>query len=107
MYIGFLILFISNSFVILLFKTKYTMAASSGKGYLCHQCAKAAGNDPFKKPAAPRKRKTPGEKRNIKNIEEKRLPTLANLCIQVRMPFKVYSTHPNAIIAYYEAYQRR
>ncbi|KAJ7879641.1 RNI-like protein [Mycena olivaceomarginata] len=41
--------------------TKYTMASSSDPGFLCHPCAKAGGNDPFKKPAAPRKRKTPAE----------------------------------------------
>ncbi|KAF5318044.1 hypothetical protein D9619_012123 [Psilocybe cf. subviscida] len=63
--------------------TKYTIAANSGKGFLCHQCAKAGGNDPFKKPAVPKKRKAATEKRNITNFEEKRFPTLASLCIQL------------------------
>ncbi|KAF8162684.1 hypothetical protein B0H34DRAFT_692552 [Crassisporium funariophilum] len=63
--------------------TKYTMAANSGNGYLCHQCAKAGGNDPFKKPAIPKKRKAPADKRNITNFEEKRFPSLVSVCIQL------------------------
>ena len=64
-------------------QTKYTMAANSGDGFLCHQCAKAGGDDPFKKPAIPKKRKAPTEKRNITTFEEKRFPTLVSICIQV------------------------
>ncbi|KAF8959677.1 hypothetical protein BDZ97DRAFT_1666772 [Flammula alnicola] len=63
--------------------TKYTMAASSGKGFLCHQCAKAGGNDPFKKPAVPKKRKAPADKRKITNFEEARFPSLVSVCIQL------------------------
>ncbi|KAJ3513206.1 hypothetical protein NLJ89_g3081 [Agrocybe chaxingu] len=56
------------------------MAANSGTGYLCHQCAKAGGQDPFKKPTIPKKRT---EKRNITTFEERRFPTLVSLCIQL------------------------
>lgn len=65
------------------FQTKYTMASGSGGGFLCHNCAKAGGNDPFKKPAVPKKRKAPADKRTVTNFEEKRFPTLVSLCIQV------------------------
>ncbi|KAF8179663.1 hypothetical protein BJ912DRAFT_1023871 [Pholiota molesta] len=63
--------------------TKYTLAASNGKGFLCHSCAKAGGNDPFKKPAVPKKRKAPGEKRKITNFEEQRFPSLVSFCINL------------------------
>ncbi|KAJ7782327.1 hypothetical protein DFH07DRAFT_319891 [Mycena maculata] len=63
--------------------TKYTMAANPGPGFLCHPCAKASGTDPFKKPAAPRKRKAPAEKRTVVNIEERSFPTLVTICIDV------------------------
>ncbi|KAJ7497783.1 RNI-like protein [Mycena latifolia] len=63
--------------------TKYTMAANPGPGFLCHPCAKASGTDPFKKPAAPRKRKTPAEKRNLVHIEERSFPSLVSICIDV------------------------
>ncbi|KAJ7646796.1 RNI-like protein [Roridomyces roridus] len=63
--------------------TKYTMAANPGPGYLCHPCAKASGTDPFKKPAAPRKRKTPADKRKVVHIEERSFPTLVTICIDV------------------------
>ncbi|KAL6308529.1 RNI-like protein [Sparassis latifolia] len=63
--------------------TKYTMAANPPPGYLCHLCAKASGADPFKKPAAPRKRKAPAEKRNVVKFEENRIPSLAFMCIQL------------------------
>ncbi|KAJ7873928.1 hypothetical protein B0H14DRAFT_3106798 [Mycena olivaceomarginata] len=63
--------------------TKYTMASSSDPGFLCHPCAKAGGNDPFKKPAAPRKRKTPAERRTVVHIEERSFPTLVSICIDV------------------------
>ncbi|KAF9481314.1 RNI-like protein [Pholiota conissans] len=63
--------------------TKYTLAASNGKGFLCHACAKAGGSDPFKKPAVPKKRKAPAERRNITNFEEKRFPSLVSLCIKL------------------------
>ena len=59
------------------------MAANPGPGWLCHVCAKASGKDPFKKPAAPRKRKAPGDKREVVHFVENRLPTLVNLCIKV------------------------
>jgi DNA repair protein RAD7 len=64
-------------------QTQYTMAATPGPGFLCHKCAKESGANPFKKPAAPRKRKAPNEKRTIVNIEERRLPTLVSMCIKV------------------------
>ncbi|KAF9460918.1 hypothetical protein BDZ94DRAFT_1265054, partial [Collybia nuda] len=63
--------------------TKYTMAANPGPGFLCHQCAKASGADPFKKPAAPKKRKAAADKRTIVNFEEKRFPALVTICIQL------------------------
>ncbi|TFK45936.1 RNI-like protein [Heliocybe sulcata] len=63
--------------------TKYTMAARPGPGWLCHKCAKASGADPFKKPAAPRKRKAPEEKRKVVSFEERTLPSLASLCIKI------------------------
>ncbi|KAG5735452.1 DNA repair protein rhp7 [Termitomyces sp. T112] len=63
--------------------TRYTMPAVPGPGFLCHKCAKESGNDPFKKPAAPKRKKVPAEKRTVVNFEEKRFPTLASLCIQL------------------------
>ncbi|KIJ13187.1 hypothetical protein PAXINDRAFT_100804 [Paxillus involutus ATCC 200175] len=63
--------------------TKYTMAANPPPGYLCHQCAKASGVDPFKKPAIPRKRKAAAEKRELISYEERRFPSLASLCIEL------------------------
>ncbi|KAJ2984696.1 hypothetical protein NUW54_g10414 [Trametes sanguinea] len=63
--------------------TKYTVAANPPPGYLCHPCAKSSGSDPFKKPAAPRKRKPAGDKRKVESYEERRLPSLAAICIQV------------------------
>ncbi|KAK0242833.1 RNI-like protein [Armillaria nabsnona] len=62
--------------------TKYTMAANSGTGYLCHPCTKSSGTDPFKKPAVPRKRKPAAAKRVV-NYEERLFPSLASLCIQI------------------------
>ncbi|KAJ7091943.1 RNI-like protein [Mycena belliarum] len=63
--------------------TKYTMAAVPGPGFLCHPCAKASGTDPFKKSAAPRKRKTPAERRTVVHIEERSFPSLVSICIDV------------------------
>ncbi|KAF8519826.1 hypothetical protein JB92DRAFT_2786466 [Gautieria morchelliformis] len=64
--------------------TRYTMAANPGPGFLCHSCAKASGSDPFKKPAAPRKRKDPAEKRKVTSFEEsERVQSLAQMCIEV------------------------
>ncbi|KAF7315854.1 RNI-like protein [Mycena indigotica] len=63
--------------------TKYTMAAMPGPGFLCHPCAKASGADPFKKPASPRKRKAPAEKRTVVHIQQRSFPTLVSLCIDV------------------------
>lgn len=65
-------------------QTKYTMAANPGPGFLCHQCAKASGSDPFKKPAS--KKKAPADKRTVVNFEEKRFQSLVSLCVQVRGP---------------------
>ena len=64
-------------------KTKYTVAANPPPGYLCHPCTKASGTDPFKKPAAPRKRKSAAEKRAITHFQEKKFPTLVSSCIKV------------------------
>lgn len=61
------------------------MAAIPGPGWLCHECAKASGADPFKKPTAARKRKAPEQKRKIVNYEEIIFPSLASLCIDVRI----------------------
>lgn len=66
------------------FQTKYTLASSTGDGFLCHQCAKAGGNDPFKKPAASSRRKAPSAKRNFTSFQERRFPTLVSLCVRVR-----------------------
>lgn len=66
------------------------MAANGGTGYLCHKCAKASGSDPFKKPAVPKKRKAPADKRTVVNFEEKKFPTLVSLCIQVCIPLHFY-----------------
>ena len=38
---------------------------------MCHVCAKKSGIDPFKKAAAPRKRKAPEEKRKLVSYEER------------------------------------
>ncbi|KAK2460712.1 hypothetical protein APHAL10511_007182 [Amanita phalloides] len=63
--------------------TKYTVSANPGPGFLCHQCAKASGTDPFQKTVSLRKRKAPAEKRTIQSFEERRFPTLVSLCIQL------------------------
>ncbi|KAG2118288.1 RNI-like protein [Suillus cothurnatus] len=63
--------------------TKYTMAANPPPGYLCHQCAKASGTDPFKKPAVPRKRVNATEKRDVVSYQERRFPSLAAMCIEL------------------------
>lgn len=68
---------------LMLFQTQYTRAASDGSGWLCHPCAKASGIDPFKKPAAPRKRKPAADKRTVTHFEERRLPSLASLCVTI------------------------
>lgn len=58
------------------------MAAVPGPGWLCHACAKAGGNDPFKRPQASRK-KFPTCKRVIASLEERKFPTLVSVCVQV------------------------
>ncbi|KZT03383.1 RNI-like protein [Laetiporus sulphureus 93-53] len=63
--------------------TKYTLAANPPPGWLCHPCTKASGADPFKKPAVPRKRKVPADKRVVVSFEERRFPSLASMCIQL------------------------
>ncbi|KIK26740.1 hypothetical protein PISMIDRAFT_675667 [Pisolithus microcarpus 441] len=63
--------------------TRYTVAADPPPGYLCHDCVKAAGVDPFKKPVAPRKRNLNADKRDVVNFEKRRLPTLVSLCIEL------------------------
>ncbi|KAI0782091.1 RNI-like protein [Abortiporus biennis] len=63
--------------------TKYTAAANPPPGFLCHPCAKSSGPDPFKKPVAPRKRRTATEKRTVVNFEERRFPSLASMCISI------------------------
>ncbi|EFI28499.1 DNA dependent ATPase [Coprinopsis cinerea okayama7 len=63
--------------------TKYTMTANPPPGWLCHVCAKSSGQDPFKKPAAPKKRKTAADKREITHFVENRLPTLVTICIRL------------------------
>ena len=64
-------------------KTKYTIAANPPPGYLCHPCTKASGADPFKKPAALRKRKSAAERRTLTNFQERKFPTLVSFCIKV------------------------
>ncbi|KAH9921033.1 RNI-like protein [Fomitopsis serialis] len=63
--------------------TKYTLAANPPPGWLCHPCAKSGGSDPFKKPAAPRKRKAPADRRVVVHFEERKFPTLVSLCIDL------------------------
>ncbi|KAF5390660.1 hypothetical protein D9757_002761 [Collybiopsis confluens] len=63
--------------------SQYTIAATPGPGFLCHPCAKKLGNNPFKKPAISRKRTNAGDKRNVVHFEERRLPTLASMCINL------------------------
>lgn len=64
--------------------TRYTMASRDGNGFLCNPCAKSSGADPFKKPAAPRKKKDASDKRKITNFEEPdRVKSLAAMCIDV------------------------
>ncbi|TFK24641.1 DNA dependent ATPase [Coprinopsis marcescibilis] len=63
--------------------TKYTLAANPPPGWLCHLCAKSSGQDPFKKSAAPKKRKAPADKREVIHFIENRLPTLVNICIKL------------------------
>ncbi|KAE9410577.1 RNI-like protein [Gymnopus androsaceus JB14] len=63
--------------------SQYTIAANPGPGFLCHPCAKKQGNDPFKKPAAPRKRTKAAEKRSIVHFEQRRFPTLVSMCINI------------------------
>ena len=60
------------------------MAASPPPGWLCHDCAKASGVDPFTvKKTAPKRK--PVEKRKVVNFDEKeRVATLAEMCIKVR-----------------------
>ena len=72
-------------------KTKYTMAADPLPGYLCHPCVKASGTDPFKKPMAPRKRKSAAEKRSDLNYQERKFPTLVSLCIKVGVIVSVFA----------------
>ncbi|KAI9454146.1 RNI-like protein [Lactarius psammicola] len=74
--------------------TKYTIAANPPPGYLCHPCTKASGADPFKKPAAPRKRRSAAEKRTVTNFQERKFPTLVSFCI------KVVSKHINDVEAF-------
>lgn len=63
--------------------TKYTQPAVPPPGWLCHSCAKAAGIDAFKKPAAPRKRKVPADKRKVVNFEEATYPSLVSMCVKI------------------------
>ncbi|KAF8309908.1 RNI-like protein [Clavulina sp. PMI_390] len=63
--------------------TKYTQAASPPPGYLCHNCTKAAGIDPFKKTTAPRQKRKAEDKRKIVNFEEKDITSLTHHCISV------------------------
>ncbi|KAF5349733.1 hypothetical protein D9756_008893 [Leucocoprinus leucothites] len=63
--------------------TVYTMAAVPGPGWLCHPCAKATGNDPFKKPQASKKKKAPADKRVVTSFEERRFPSLVSVCVQL------------------------
>lgn len=64
-------------------QTKYTLAAVPPPGFLCYKCAKSYGGDPFKKPAAPRMRKAPADKRKVVHFEELKIPSLVTLCINV------------------------
>jgi len=56
------------------------MAAVPGPGWLCHACAKAGGNDPFKKPS---RKRFPTRKRVIASLEERSFPSLVSVCVQV------------------------
>lgn len=72
-------------------QTKYTIPAVPGPGYLCHPCAKSGNVDPFKKPAAPKRRKTATDRRTVTHFEERLFPSLASLCIEVETLTLLYS----------------
>jgi DNA repair protein RAD7 len=72
-------------------KTRYTVAADPPPGYLCHSCAKASGTDPFKKPMAPRKRKSAAERRSDLKCLDRKFPTLVSLCIKVCVIVSIFS----------------
>ncbi|KAI0271782.1 hypothetical protein BGY98DRAFT_1006285 [Russula aff. rugulosa BPL654] len=74
--------------------TKYTVAADPPPGNLCHSCAKESGTNPFKKPMAPRKRKSAAERRSDLKYQERKFPTLVSLCI------KIISKHINDVEAF-------
>lgn len=65
------------------------MAANPGPGWLCHLCAKASGANPFKKPSVQRQRKAPEDKRKVVNYEDRDIPSLAALCIKVKLAFRL------------------
>ena len=55
---------------------------------------KASGRDPFKKPAAPRKRKDPAEKRKVTSFEgTEKVSSLAKMCIEVCDSFFLSSSN--------------
>ena len=72
-------------------KTKYTVAADPPPGNLCHPCAKESGTNPFKKPMAPRKRKSAAERRSDLKYQERKFPTLVSLCIKVCMIISIFA----------------
>ncbi|KAG8935696.1 hypothetical protein FRC02_006972 [Tulasnella sp. 418] len=64
--------------------TKYTIPCNPPPGYLCHDCAKEIGEDPFKKRATPRKKRAPVDRRKVVNFEEKEaVKGLATMCIEI------------------------
>src|SRR5882757_6925889 len=85
-------------------QTKYTMATVPPPGFLCHKCAKSSGADPFKKPAAPRKREAPADKRKVIHFEELRIPSLATLCINASVSCLSWKCHPHIQIGHHQVY---
>ena len=70
------------------------MAAVPGPGFLCFQCSKASGSDPFKKPAAPKRKKaSKADKRNVVYFDDKKFPTLVSMCIQVYLAVLIMEGH--------------
>lgn len=71
-------------------QTRYTLASIPPPGYLCHDCAKELGLDPFASKKVGRKRRKIGEgggKRDVVNFEEvERVKALAGMCIDVSYP---------------------
>ena len=96
---------IASTLLITVVETKYTVAADPPPGYLCHSCAKES--NPFKKPTAPRKRKSAVEKRSDLNYQERKFPTLVSLCIKVRiiLSFAPFLTGRSYVLDHFQTHK--